>query len=56
MFFSFEILVIVMNYMGDVFNFGFVVEKVKVVGKRVEMVIVGDDVVVGRIKGGKVGR
>ena len=49
-------LVIVMNYTGDVLNFGMGVEKARATGKKVEMVIVGDDVGVGRAKGGKVGR
>ena len=49
-------LVIVMNYTGDVLNFGMGVEKARALGKKVEMVIVADDVGVGRAKGGKVGR
>ncbi|KAK4680264.1 dihydroxyacetone kinase Dak1 [Podospora pseudoanserina] len=53
---SSETLVTVMNYTGDVLNFGLAVEKAKAAGKRVEMVIVGDDAAVGRTKGGKVGR
>ncbi|KAI9799853.1 MAG: hypothetical protein M1833_003775 [Piccolia ochrophora] len=50
------ILVVVMNYTGDVLNFGMAVEKAKASGIDVEMVIVGDDVGVGRSQGGKVGR
>jgi len=50
------ILVTVMNYTGDVLNFGMAVEKAKAAGLRVEMLVVGDDVGVGRIKAGKVGR
>lgn len=50
------ILVVVMNYTGDVLNFGMAVEKAKASGLRVEMVVVGDDVGVGRAKAGKVGR
>ncbi|KAH0547519.1 hypothetical protein FGG08_000244 [Glutinoglossum americanum] len=50
------VLVVVMNYTGDVLNFGMAVEKAKASGLRVEMVVVGDDVGVGRKKGGKVGR
>ena len=50
------VLVIATNYTGDVLNFGMGVEKVRALGKKVEMVIVGDDVGVGRAKGGKVGR
>ena len=49
-------LVIATNYTGDVLNFGMGVEKVRALGKKVEMVVVGDDVGVGRAKGGKVGR
>ena len=51
-----DILVIVMNYTGDVLNFGVGVEKVRAMGKRVAMLVVGDDVGVGRAKSGKVGR
>lgn len=50
------ILVIVMNYTGDVLNFGVGIEKVRAMGKRVAMLVVGDDVGVGRAKSGKVGR
>ncbi|KAF5006823.1 hypothetical protein FDECE_6803 [Fusarium decemcellulare] len=50
------VLVTVMNYTGDVLNFGMAVEKAKAAGLAVEMVVVGDDVGVGRAKAGKVGR
>jgi dihydroxyacetone kinase len=50
------VLVIVMNYTGDVLNFGMAVEKARAVGIEVDMVVVGDDAGVGRAKGGKVGR
>jgi len=50
------VLVIVMNYTGDVLNFGMAVEKAKASGLDVEMVVVGDDAGVGRTAGGKVGR
>jgi dihydroxyacetone kinase len=50
------VLVVVMNYTGDVLNFGMAVEKAKGLGIKVEMVVVGDDVGVGREKAGKVGR
>ena len=50
------ILVTVMNYTGDVLNFGMGVEKAKAAGLKVEMLVVGDDVGVGRMKAGKVGR
>lgn len=50
------VLVIVMNYTGDVLNFGMAVEKAKASGLDVDMVVVGDDAGVGRSQGGKVGR
>jgi len=50
------VLVTVMNYTGDVLNFGVAVEKARAAGTAVEMVVVGDDVGVGRASGGKVGR
>jgi triose/dihydroxyacetone kinase / FAD-AMP lyase (cyclizing) len=50
------VLVTVMNYTGDVLNFGMAVEKARAAGIKVEMVVVGDDVGVGRIQAGKVGR
>lgn len=50
------VLVVVMNYTGDVLNFGMAVEKAKAAGIPVEMVVVADDVGVGREKAGKVGR
>jgi len=50
------ILVIVMNYTGDILNFGMGVEKAKSAGLNVEMLVVGDDVGVGRSQAGKVGR
>ena len=50
------VLVVVMNYTGDVLNFGVAVEKAKAAGLKVDMVVVGDDVGVGKAKAGKVGR
>jgi dihydroxyacetone kinase len=50
------VLVTVMNYTGDVLNFGTAVEKARAAGVKVEMVVVGDDVGVGRARAGKVGR
>jgi dihydroxyacetone kinase len=50
------VLVAVMNYTGDVMNFGMAVEKARAAGINVEMVVIGDDVGVGRTKAGKVGR
>lgn len=49
-------LAVVTNYTGDVLNFGMAVEKARAAGMKVAMVVVGDDVGVGRAKGGKVGR
>lgn len=49
-------LVITMNYTGDCLNFGLAVERAKAMGIKVELVTVGDDIAVGRKKGGKVGR
>jgi dihydroxyacetone kinase len=50
------ILVIVKNYTGDVIHFGLAVERIKAEGVKAEMVVVGDDVAVGRQQGGLVGR
>lgn len=50
------VLVVVMNYTGDVLSFGMAAEKAKAAGTEVEMVVIGDDVGVGRAKSGKVGR
>ncbi len=50
------VCVVVMNYTGDVLNFGMAVEKAKASGLKIEMVVVGDDVGVGRTQSGKVGR
>ncbi|KAK3708546.1 dihydroxyacetone kinase Dak1 [Vermiconidia calcicola] len=50
------VLVVVMNYTGDVLNFGMAVEKAKAAGMQVEMVVMADDAGVGRQQGGKVGR
>lgn len=50
------VLVITMNYTGDVLNFGMAAEKAKAGGVSTEFYAIGDDVGVGRAKGGKVGR
>ena len=50
------VLVVVMNYTGDVLNFGVAVENARTAGIEVDMVVVGDDAGVGRAKSGKVGR
>ncbi|KAF8477433.1 Dak1 domain-containing protein [Kalaharituber pfeilii] len=51
-----SILMILMNYTGDVMNFGLAAEKASAAGVKVDLVVVNDDVGVGRTKGGKVGR
>ena len=50
------VLVITMNYTGDVLNFGMAAEKAKAGGIKTEFFAMADDVGVGREKGGKVGR
>ena len=50
------ILVIPMNYTGDVLNFGMAAEKARAAGVKTEFFAINDDVSVGRKKGGKVGR
>lgn len=50
------VLVITMNYTGDVLNFGMAAEKAKAGGVATEFYAIGDDVGVGRAKSGKVGR
>ncbi|KAH3678900.1 hypothetical protein WICPIJ_008788 [Wickerhamomyces pijperi] len=49
-------LLIVKNYTGDVLHFGLAAERAKSLGHDVEVVVIGDDVSVGRSKGGLVGR
>ncbi|KAL3958909.1 hypothetical protein ACCO45_007071 [Purpureocillium lilacinum] len=50
------ILVVIMNYTGDVLHFGMAVEKARAEGIKVEQLVVGDDVGVGRKRGGRIGR
>lgn len=50
------VLLIPMKYTGDVLNFGMAAEKAKAAGIKTEFYAIGDDVGVGRSKGGKVGR
>jgi len=52
------VLLIIMNYTGDILHFGLASEKAKAAGVDVDMVVVADDVGVGRVNGkvGKVGR
>lgn len=52
-------LVVVKNYTGDVIHFGLAAERMRASGGAhgdIEVVVVGDDVAVGREKGGMVGR
>ena len=44
------------NYTGDCLNFGLAAERAKAEGIRAEIVVVGDDVGVGRKQGGLVGK
>lgn len=50
------ILIIPMNYTGDVLNFGMAASKAKAAGLQAEFFAIADDVGVGRKQGGKVGR
>ena len=54
------VLLVVMNYTGDVLHFGLATEKARTMDMAaagaVEMVVVGDDVGVGRSRSGRVGR
>ena len=50
------VLVITMNYTGDVLNFGMAAEKAKAAGVNAEFYAIGDDAGVSKSKGGKVGR
>ncbi|KAA8913692.1 hypothetical protein TRICI_003123 [Trichomonascus ciferrii] len=49
-------LIIVKNYTGDVIHFGLAAERAKAQGGKNEVIIVQDDVAVGRTQGGLVGR
>lgn len=49
-------LVVCGNYTGDILNAGLAITRAKAAGYKVHFVPVGDDVAVGRKKGGKVGR
>lgn len=50
------VLLIVKNYTGDVLHFGLAGERARALGYDTEVVVIGDDVAVGRSKGGLVGR
>ena len=49
-------LVVCGNYTGDILNAGLAITRAQAAGYKVRFVPVGDDVAVGREKGGKVGR
>ncbi|OBT81183.1 hypothetical protein VE02_10145 [Pseudogymnoascus sp. 03VT05] len=49
-------LIVVGNYTGDILNAGLAITRATAAGYNVKLVAVGDDVAVGRKKGGKVGR
>ncbi|PYH76298.1 dihydroxyacetone kinase [Aspergillus uvarum CBS 121591] len=49
-------LLIIMNYTGDVLHFHLAAEKARLAGHEMAVLVVGDDVSVGRRKSGKVGR
>lgn len=51
-----DFLIIVKNYTGDILHFGLALERAKSLGFNAEMVIVQDDVSVGKTNGGFVGR
>ncbi|CCH40629.1 dihydroxyacetone kinase [Wickerhamomyces ciferrii] len=50
------VLLIVKNYTGDVLHFGLAGERARALGYNVEVFVIGEDVSVGRSKGGLVGR
>jgi dihydroxyacetone kinase len=50
------ILVIIMNYTGDKLHFGMAIEKARSAGIKAELLVVGDDVGVGRGRSGRIGR
>lgn len=50
------VLLIVKNYTGDVLHFNLAASKLRTAGIPVEVVVIGDDVSVGRAKSGRVGR
>lgn len=49
-------LIVCGNYTGDILNAGLAITRARAAGYKVRFVPVGDDVAVGRKKGGKVGR
>lgn len=49
-------IIVVKNYTGDILHFGLAAERAKAQGFNVELLVVQDDVSVGRTKNGMVGR
>lgn len=49
-------IAVVKNYTGDILHFGLVVERAKRDGYRIELVVVADDVAVGKTQNAMVGR
>jgi dihydroxyacetone kinase len=49
-------LIVCGNYTGDILNAGLAITRAQAAGYKVKFVPVGDDIAVGRKKGGKVGR
>jgi dihydroxyacetone kinase len=49
-------LVVCGNYTGDILNAGLAITRAAAAGYKVRFIPIGDDVAVGRKKGGKVGR
>lgn len=49
-------LIVCGNYTGDILNAGLAITRARAAGYKVHLIPVGDDVAVGREKGGKVGR
>lgn len=47
---------VIMNYTGDILHFHLAPEKARLAGFDTAVLVVGDDVSVGRRKSGKVGR
>lgn len=50
------VLLVIMNYTGDVLHFHLAAEKARLAGMNTAVLVVGDDVSVGRRKSGRVGR
>lgn len=49
-------VIVVKNYTGDVIHFGLAAERARAQGDKVAVIVVGDDVSVGKSQGGLVGR